>query len=77
MLQGILFSMIQKMYPDLAKTITEILLETDNTELLVIMESKESFESKVCSYTQINHRIFFRFFSFTCLCIHLYRQGDE
>ncbi|XP_076084303.1 polyadenylate-binding protein 1-like isoform X2 [Mytilus galloprovincialis] len=55
MLQGILFSMIQKMYPDLAKTITEMLLEADNAELLVIMKSKESFESKVHEVVAVLH----------------------
>ncbi|XP_063418192.1 polyadenylate-binding protein 1A-like [Mytilus trossulus] len=42
-----LFPLIQRMYPDLAKKITGMLLEIDNSELLHILESKESLEATV------------------------------
>ncbi|XP_063406765.1 uncharacterized protein LOC134690688 [Mytilus trossulus] len=42
-----LFPLIQCMYPDLAKKITGMLLEIDNSELLHILESKESLEATV------------------------------
>ncbi|CAG2233966.1 PABPC [Mytilus edulis] len=41
-----LFPLIQHMYPDLAKKITGMLLEIDNSELLHILESKESLEAR-------------------------------
>ncbi|VDI49092.1 polyadenylate-binding protein [Mytilus galloprovincialis] len=41
-----LFPLIQRMYADLAKKITGMLLEIDNSELLHILESKESLEAK-------------------------------
>ena len=42
-----LFPLIQGMYPDLAGKITGMLLEIDNSELLHMLESKESLEAKV------------------------------
>ena len=42
-----LFPLIQAMYPDLAGKITGMLLEIDNSELLHMLESKESLEAKV------------------------------
>ncbi|CAG2190597.1 PABPC [Mytilus edulis] len=42
-----LFPLIQSMYPDLAGKITGMLLEIDNSELLHMLESKESLASKV------------------------------
>ncbi|XP_076084312.1 polyadenylate-binding protein 1-like [Mytilus galloprovincialis] len=42
-----LFPLIQSMYPDLAGKITGMLLEIDNSELLHMLESKESLEAKV------------------------------
>lgn len=44
-----LFPLILNMYPDLAGKITGMLLEMDNLELLNLLKSKESLESKVCS----------------------------
>ncbi|CAF5072867.1 unnamed protein product, partial [Rotaria magnacalcarata] len=37
-----LFPLIQQMHPDLAGKITGMLLEIDNTELLHMLESRES-----------------------------------
>ncbi|CAF3666700.1 unnamed protein product [Rotaria socialis] len=42
-----LFPLIQQMHPDLAGKITGMLLEIDNTELLHMLESRESLKSKV------------------------------
>ena len=42
-----LFPLIQGMYPDLAGKITGMLLEIDNSELLHMLESRESLKSKV------------------------------
>lgn len=42
-----LFPLIQQMQPDLAGKITGMLLEIDNTELLHMLESRESLKSKV------------------------------
>ncbi|XP_071144528.1 polyadenylate-binding protein 1-like isoform X3 [Mytilus edulis] len=42
-----LFPLIQRMYPDLAEKITGMLLEINNSELLNMLESKESLETKV------------------------------
>lgn len=42
-----LFPLIQQMKPDLAGKITGMLLEIDNTELLHMLESRESLSSKV------------------------------
>ena len=44
-----LFPLIQQMQPDLAGKITGMLLEIDNTELLHMLESRESLKAKVCS----------------------------
>ena len=45
-----LFPLIQNMQPDLAGQITGMLLEIDNTELLHMLESRQSLKAKVCSY---------------------------
>lgn len=58
-LRDILFPLINNIYPDIAQTVTEMLLEIDNSELLVVLESNESFESKVCSRTKFNYLIVF------------------
>lgn len=42
-----LFPLIQGMYPDLAGKITGMLLEIDNSELLHMLESRESLKAKV------------------------------
>ncbi|XP_048776295.2 polyadenylate-binding protein 1-like [Ostrea edulis] len=42
-----LFPLISQMFPDLAGKITGMLLEIDNSELLYLLESQESLESKV------------------------------
>merc|ERR1719238_320363 len=42
-----LFPLIQTMYPDLAGKITGMLLEIDNSELVHMLEHKESLTSKV------------------------------
>merc|ERR1712168_729630 len=42
-----LFPLIQQMYPDLAGKITGMLLEIDNSELLHMLESRESLKAKV------------------------------
>jgi polyadenylate-binding protein len=42
-----LFPLIQSMYPDLAGKITGMLLEIDNSELLHMLESRESLKAKV------------------------------
>lgn len=42
-----LFPLIQNMYPDLAGRITGMLLEIDNSELLHMLESRESLKAKV------------------------------
>ena len=47
MLNERLFSLIQRMYPELAGKITGMLLEIDNSELLHMLESQESLKAKV------------------------------
>ena len=42
-----LFPLIQHMYPDLSGKITGMLLEIDNSELLHMLESRESLKAKV------------------------------
>ena len=42
-----LFPLIQSMFPDLAGKITGMLLEIDNSELLHMLESRESLKAKV------------------------------
>jgi polyadenylate-binding protein len=42
-----LFPLIAVMYPDLAGKITGMLLEIDNSELLHMLESRESLKAKV------------------------------
>lgn len=42
-----LFPLIQQMYPDLAGKITGMLLEIDNSELLHMLESRDSLKAKV------------------------------
>ena len=44
-----LFPLIQRMFPDLAGKITGMLLEIDNSELVHMLEHKESLTSKVKS----------------------------
>lgn len=43
-----LFPLIHNMYPELAGKITGMLLEIDNSELLHMLESRESLKAKVC-----------------------------
>jgi hypothetical protein len=55
-----IFPLIQQMQPDLAGKITGMLLEIDNTELLHMLESRESLKAKVCySSIEQNHFVFF------------------
>jgi len=42
-----LFPLIHSMYPDMAGKITGMLLEIDNSELLHLLESRESLKAKV------------------------------
>jgi len=42
-----LFPLIHGMYPDMAGKITGMLLEIDNSELLHMLESRESLKAKV------------------------------
>ncbi|MCI07719.1 polyadenylate-binding protein 7-like, partial [Trifolium medium] len=42
-----LYMLVQKLKPNLAAKITGMLLEMDNAELLVLMESPESLSAKV------------------------------
>lgn len=42
-----LFRVVEKMYPDIAGKITGMLLEIDNTELIHMIENKESLRAKV------------------------------
>ena len=51
-----LFPLIQQMQPDLAGKITGMLLEIDNTELLHMLESRESLKAKVGRSSLVNHR---------------------
>ena len=46
-----LFPLIQQMQPELAGKITGMLLEIDNTELLHMLESRESLKAKVNIFT--------------------------
>ena len=46
-----LFPLIQHMQPELAGKITGMLLEIDNTELLHMLESRESLKAKVRSFS--------------------------
>ena len=46
-----LFPLIQGMYPELAGKITGMLLEIDNSELLHMLESRESLKAKVRGIT--------------------------
>lgn len=43
-----LFPLIHSMYPEMAGKITGMLLEIDNSELLHMLESRESLKAKVC-----------------------------
>ena len=45
-----LFPLIQTMQPELAGKITGMLLEIDNTELLHMLESRESLKAKVSDH---------------------------
>jgi RNA recognition motif-containing protein len=51
MLGDRLFPLIQQMQPELAGKITGMLLEIDNTELLHMLESRESLKAKVCLFS--------------------------
>jgi hypothetical protein len=51
-----LFPLIQGMQPDLAGKITGMLLEIDNTELLHMLESRESLKAKVCLLKQLQDK---------------------
>jgi hypothetical protein len=42
------------MQPELAGKITGMLLEIDNTELLYMLESRESLKAKVCLFNKIS-----------------------
>lgn len=50
-----LFPLIHSMYPDLAGKITGMLLEIDNSELLHMLESKESLKAKVEEAVAVLH----------------------
>jgi polyadenylate-binding protein len=43
-----LFPLISSQYPDLAGKVTGMLLEIDNSELLLMLEQPEQLKSKVC-----------------------------
>lgn len=43
-----LFPQVQRLQPDLAGKITGMLLEMDNSELLLLLESPDALQSKVC-----------------------------
>ena len=47
MLGGSLFPLVQRMYPNLAAQITGTLLEIDNSELLLMLESEQLLKTKV------------------------------
>jgi hypothetical protein len=51
-----IFPLIQSMQPDLAGKITGMLLEIDNTELLHMLESRESLKAKVCLLKQLQDK---------------------
>jgi len=50
-----LFPLIHSMYPDLAGKITGMLLEIDNSELLHMLESRESLKAKVEEAVAVLH----------------------
>ena len=58
-----LFPLIQNMQPELAGKITGMLLEIDNTELLHMLESRESLKAKVSHLFIHSLNKLFRFFS--------------
>ena len=67
MLDERLFPLIQTMQPELAGKITGMLLEIDNTELLHMLESRESLKAKVS-----DHFIsIFQEIHITCLCFQV------
>ena len=49
-----LFPLIHSMYPDMAGKITGMLLEIDNSELLHMLESRESLKAKVRRQPQLH-----------------------
>ena len=66
MLDERLFPLIQTMQPELAGKITDLLVEIDNTELL-LLESRESLKAKVS-----DHFIsIFQEIHITCLCFQV------
>ena len=42
-----LFPVVHNMYPDMARKITDVLLELDNSELLHMLEYRDSLQAKV------------------------------
>jgi polyadenylate-binding protein len=50
-----LFPLIHNMYPDMAGKITGMLLEIDNSELLHMLESRESLKAKVEEAVAVLH----------------------
>jgi polyadenylate-binding protein len=59
-----LFPLIQAMQPEAAGKITGMLLEIDNTELLHMLESRDSLKAKVCFFNE-------------CLLRHCYRCSSS
>ena len=54
-----LFPLIQGLFPDMAGKITGMLLEIDNSELVHMLEHKESLSSKVHKYLNFLINILF------------------
>ena len=54
-----LFPLIQGLFPDMAGKITGMLLEIDNSELVHMLEHKESLSSKVRKYFNFLMNILF------------------
>jgi len=65
-----LFPLIHSMYPDMAGKITGILLEIDNSELLHMLESRESLKTKVCTATSTT-TLCHRNNAILCHCLYL------
>lgn len=55
-----LFPLVERMHPDVAGKITGMLLEMDNSELLLLLESQKALESKVplLPLCQLQPRVF-------------------
>ena len=60
MLGETLFPRIQRMYPELARKITGMLLEMDNAELLHMLEDGDSLKSKVRenNFSELNRLLY-------------------